>query len=1113
QGNIWVATEVGLNYYDFTNDSFQHYYHDPESDNSLSNNYITKLFFDDQKILWVGTLDNGLNKYDKGNRKFFISFPEINNSQNTDIKNVKSVYQDSKNRYWIGSDFGLFLYSPDFELLNIFRHDPKDKKTLDIGGITGICEDIYDQIWICTWGGGLHQLNQSNWEFSRIPRQGNDPFESRMYNDPFDIHNLGDADVRCMQPDNYGRIWVGTTLGFIDCYDINKKTFVHHFIYDKDSLRGVPVTSMELSRNGILWAGGLENGGLIKLDPKTMHIKRYFASEKKNSLLSNDVYSLCIDQHDNVWIGTDMGISMLNTSTDSFVNFSEKINLVNQTVYNIEIDHKENLWISTATKMIQYNIEQNSIIEYFVQDGIKKKVIAGITDNKGNIIVGGINGVNMIDEDQFTKNNAIPRIVFTDFRLFNEKIDFKNDSSVLKNHINCVDEIRLNYKQGFFSIGFAALNYSQTAKNRYKYRLEGIDYDWVDAGNSRYASYTNIAPGTYTFKVMGSNNDDIWNPDGRVLSIIIDPPWYKTWWSLTLLLMLLISIIFIIIKISLGRERLKSEIVLEKMNARRNKELLNKEREVDQLKQQFFTNISHEFRSPLTLILGPVGELLKKNSLETKDAQNLTIVHKNAGRLLRLVNQVMDFSKIDLGFMKFVVTEDNIALQIVTIVETFNNHAERKSIRYSYTTSHNRVVGYFDPDKIEKILYNLISNAFKFTPDNGIIEISVRYYKNGTLLSFDDIFADSIEIKVSDSGIGISEEDQEFIFKRFYQANKSKNGTGIGLSLAHSLAKIHGGDINVSSKEGCGATFTLELPLVLEKMDNFVLMEHLRIPPEIIEITPQGNRINKPIKERKREDEVIQKDHAKRIVLVVEDNLEIQEYIQSILIDFYHLEFADDGEKGFMKAVSIIPDLIISDLMMPVMDGYMLCDEIKARQETSHIPVILLTAKVNPDAKLIGLAHGAIDYMIKPFEPQELKLKVDNIIDTQYKLRDKISVHGNFSFKVTSHNSIDEKFLKDVFRIIEENLSDSEFDHHVLSKEIGMSRAQLYRKMKALTSKSVHEIIRDFRLEKSLEFLRDKGKNVSEVMYEVGFKNSSYFTKCFKEQYDISPSEYKKSII
>ena len=1116
-GNLWIGTESGLNFFDISSGKIQQYFHKTEDSYSLTSNFITKTFLDEDGILWIGTLDNGLCKFDRSMQKFPLVFPEVNKSVDPLVKYVKAVYQDSKNRYWIGTDYGLFLFSPEMKLQKVFTHDPNDDESLDIGGVTGICEDSFGDYWVVTWGGGLHQLDESNWKFTRLPRQGNDPFEKRLYDDPFDSKNLGDADVRAFQPDYYGGIWMGTNSGFLDYYDIRKGKFQHYFMYDPDSLRGIPVSSLEMSSQGIIWGGSHESGGLIKVDPKTRRIDRFFAKNENNSLLSNDIYSLAIDDEDRIWIGTDIGLCLYIPEEDSFINYSEKVNLVEQAVYNIEIDNQGTLWLSTHSKLIHYNLEDNSKIEYLSQDGVRANHIIGITDNQGNIVVGGMNGINLFSPSDIPQNTKIPDLVFTEFRVFNEAVNFKDNKTPLESHVNYAKEIRLRHDQAFFSIGFASLNFSQTDKNQYMYKLEGVDKDWVAANDSRLANYTNISPGTYTFRVIGSNNDGVWNDAGRSLKIVIDPPWYKSWWAYSFYISLILVAIFIMVKVSIYREKLKNEIVMQRLEAKKHEEMMMKEREVDQMKLRFFTNISHEFRTPLTLIIGPAEELLREKVTAKSFENNLGIIKKNAHRLLRLVNQIMDFSKVESGFMKFNVKQGNVASYISGIIETFEHKALKRNINYSFTSTHKLVTGYFDSDKVEKILFNLISNAFKFTPDNGMINMSLRFYKDGRLLPPDENQPDKFEFSITDSGLGIPEEIQDQIFNRFFQGEKSNVGTGIGLSLAFALTKIHGGELTVSSQEGCGSTFNLKLPLALSLMNDYQVEEERVSPKENVSLREMAESENEETNEILTLPEEISndipRDTEKNIVLVIEDNQEMQQYIKGILEKDFVILTANDGNSGLKTAIKEIPDLIVSDVMMPGTDGYELCNNIKNRQDTSHIPVILLTAKSNNEDRLKGLEIGADDYIIKPFDAEELRLKINNIIATRAKFQARFNDSKERIVNITGFNSVDDKFLKDVYEILEENISESEFNHKILSEKVGMSRAQLYRKLKALTNQSVHEFIRLYRMEKALELLKDQGLTVSEVMYKVGFKNHSYFTKCFKEKYGTSPSDYQNTFV
>jgi len=681
------------------------------------------------------------------------------------------------------------------------------------------------------------------------------------------------------------------------------------------------------------------------------------------------------------------------------------------------------------------------------------------------------------------------------------KFSVRNNEYSTDSNITYKKQITLNYDQNFFSVEFSALDYHGPEKNQYAYMLEGVDDEWVYSGNRRFANYTGIKSGTYTFRVKGSNNDGYWNENGTSLMITITPPPWASWWAYTLYGLAVIVIIIAWRWYDLKRLRLKQALQLEKVEAEKLKEL-------DSMKSRFFANISHEFRTPLTLILGPLEKLIRKTD-DPASAKDMNMMQRNAKRLQRLINQLLNLSKLEAGEMKLIAGKRNIVGLVRGYVHSFESLAKQKNIRLQFTSDDEKALIYVDNDKIEKILYNLLSNAFKFTPEGGEIAVSVLthpvkpYYKEGT--------DGGINIIVSDTGPGIPPDKVKRVFDRYYQIDDAHpgdmEGSGIGLALVQELVKLHYGEIRVESKEGKGTTFIITLPKGYE---------HLK-PDEIDEKTgkitveetaiPDFTAITTDISADPDEDE------GKPIILVVEDNHDLRAYISSYLEEGYSVKEAVDGEKGLRYAIEKIPDLVISDVMMPRMDGYRLCRELKSDVRTSHIPIILLTAKAAKEDKLEGLGLGADDFLTKPFDPDELQVRIRNLIEQRRSLHQKYLRDLNLQAKFMNGEttSKDQRFLLKARQIVQEYISDTAFNVETFGEKLAMSRMQLHRKITALTGHTAGEFIRNLRLMKAAEMIRNKTATIAEIAYDTGFTSPSYFTDCFKKYFGVSPTEYQKN--
>jgi signal transduction histidine kinase/DNA-binding response OmpR family regulator len=781
----------------------------------------------------------------------------------------------------------------------------------------------------------------------------------------------------------------------------------------------------------------------------------------------------------------------------------------------------------------RFNPQTETFRNYDVHDGLSSNQFYPGAFFKGRddaLFFGGISGLNYFFPDHIKDNTWVPEIVITGFRIFNEPVTINRnlvmeneDVIFLSKHISATREIVLSYRENIFSFEFAALDYRSPTKNKYAYQMEGVDPGWVYTDASRrFASYTHLDPGEYIFKVKGSNNDGIWNEEGTSIKITILPPWWRTNWAYSFYVLLILSIVYSIWRFQTNRLKMRQQMEMEHFEA-------DKLREVDRLKSHFFANISHEFRTPLTLIQGPVKQMLAREFKGNPDEQYRMIL-RYSDRLLNLINQILDLSKLESGRMTLRVSQTDVPQFLKGIVQSFASLAERKKITLKFKADDEFMVGYLDRDKLEKIVTNLLSNAFKFTPEGGtiVVDLSLRgdmaqaistrqslpFQVDGIATSRqvgtrnDSITTGSIEIKVSNTGAGIPLDQLDKIFDRFYQTDESytndSKGTGIGLALAKELVEAHHGEIRAESELNKGTTLTVWLPI---ERDHFK-------PEEIVDVhlsLPSNEELKGDVLDDIPTDEAVTKPKIPKsapLLLIVEDNPDVTAYIRSFMEKNYHIITAENGEVGLKKAFKKFPDLIISDVMMPVMDGFELCHKLKSDENTSHIPVILLTAKADMDSKIEGLEFGADDYVTKPFDARELLARVKNLIEQRKKLHEKFSRMIEIKPGEIAASSMDEQFLKRLLNVFEAHVDESDFSTEDFAREVGMSRSNLHLKLKALTNQPTHEFLRTLRLKRAAQLLKKSTGNVTEVAYAVGFNNLSHFTKIFRQQFGQTPSEF-----
>jgi signal transduction histidine kinase/ligand-binding sensor domain-containing protein/AraC-like DNA-binding protein len=1172
-GNIWIGTENGLNIYNPVSKSIKLYLNDPSDPFSLSNNFISCTLKDRNGNIWLGTHQGGINVLHPNQDRFQNFFPAINNTTDQKMRYVKSIFQDSGGIFWIGTDLGLMKFSENGQLLKTFINIPNDPQSINIGGVSAMFEDRKGRLWVGTWGGGVHELNKQTGRFIRLP------YIDRVVDNPL---YQGDLTTRSIAEDSKGNLWIGTIRGYLDKYNPETKKFEHFIIPLNEMEIKAIINEVQVDKNDNVWLG-TQSGGLLRFDTKTKKLQRFGGLPNPEippdqDLNCTDVYSMFFANDNQLWLGTNNGVKVLDLHTYKVKSYTTTDGLPSKIVYSILPDNKGNIWLSALKGISRFNPASKVFTNYDSRDGIRINSECGFKSSTGWLFFGGVNGINAINPSALIENLAVPPLVFTDFKIYNTSVEI-GENSILKKNINLTAEIIIPYSQNIFSIEFAALNYINSEKNQYKCKLEGFDKDWVLLGSSNEQRYTNLSPGEYNFFVKASNNDGIWNEKGRVIKIIILPPWWKTlWFRLITLIVIFLGmlswILFRTLRLKEQQKKLKklvlertaeieaqklkleqqagelqqtNQLLMEKQNevfeqkesiAKQNEklalknalleeqknkiseqrqkeqELAQKLHEADQLKLRFFTNISHEFRTPLTLILGPVARLLSSFGSNHDFDELGKIIQRNTLRLLHLINQFLDLSRIEAGVIKLNIANGDIFNYIDGILNAYKFAAAQQNITYNYISNVESHLCYFDADKIEKILYNLLSNAFKFTPSGGRIDVSVKLQTQGE----NSASHENVLIQVSDTGTGIKEENLDKIFERFYQVDTNSNyknpGTGIGLALTHDLVTIYRGTIKVESLPGIGTTFFVSLPVDKASFREEEITEDLPVlndlKLQLIAAEDHGYKrkyTDEPVVDENSITEIDQ-DKMHPDLLVVDDNPDIRKYLIEELGNEFRIIEAKDGQEGLDKALKYLPKLVVCDVMMPGMNGYELCAHLKTDLLTCHIPVIILTAKATSEDQLESIETGADAYIAKPFDIRLLETQIRQLIAGREQLKQLFRRELTIGPTEIVVDSSDEKLMNRIVKIMSENISNPDFGVEELGKGVGLSRTHLYRKLKQLTGHTAIEFVRNMRLQRAEQLFKQNKLYVAEVAYMSGFKELSYFRKMFKEYYGMSPQEY-----
>jgi len=1094
--SVWIGTRGGLSILNTKTEQFTNYNYNRFDPSSLSHNSVRSFLKDHDGNIWLGTFAGGINIYNPESENFTNISEQTGQKPGLNHSVVSSILLNKDGTLWVGTEGGGLNYvdrnKQIFKYFSIQQSQRIDQSNI----VKSIAEDKDGSLWVGTYDGLVNfNARTGATQMQTLNKEKEDQ------NKNLEINSILVAD---------SGLWVasnGSGLYFMD-RNHHIRSF-QHVTDHSNTLSSDNLTAL-LSDGQTLWIGSQR--GLNSFNPKTNNFTR-FSNNPNNihSISNNAVLCLFMDNSRHLWIGTQGGLNLYDQSTHKFYAITESEGLANNVVHAIQQAPNGSLWISTNKGLSNISFGNLSshftfahpiILNYTLDDGLQSNEFsdrATASDEKGELFFGGINGISSFYPDRLIRNSSKPNIIFTEFDIKDKPVNVLSDKSPLKLPINDTKQVILTYDQAFINIKFAALNYNNAVKNQYAYKLEGLtnDIDWHYVGNQRTATYTNLGAGDYIFKVKAANNDGIWNNTAKILHIKILPPPWKTWWAYCIYFIILISLLYLFYYYSYKTANLKHALDMEHKLHEKDEELL-------QRKLGFFTNISHEIKTPLTLIMAPLEKLINMNEGNNKVQNQLMLMQRNGDSLIRLINQLLDFRKFESGNMKLKAIEGDVVKFAKEVVSAFEAYALDRKINLKFHTDSRHITLWFDPDKLEKILYNILSNAMKFTQHGGEVMLSITNEPNGFVL-----------ISIQDTGIGIPKERKIHLFEQFSRhedSNLNSNGSGIGLSFTKGLVELHHGQITVESKvrtmEAEGATnFTVSLPKG---------SEHLSEEEKAVD-TADSEQINNYCYDRSStkplpSEPVNQQDEydlgEKPVMLIIEDNVDVLEFIASVFEHHFTIHRTPDGLKGWNKALEVIPDIIISDVMMPEMTGTVLCGKLKSDPRTSHIPVILLTARTPLIYKIEGLETGADDYITKPFSVRILETRVYNLLDSRKKLRERFSKDIYLQPTNMAITSPDEKFLKKVMDFIDNNMEEPTLSVEEMGKEVGMSRVTLYRKIKALTNQTAIEFIRNVRLKRAAQLLEQNKLNVNEVAYMVGFIDVDYFRKCFKEQFGYTPKAY-----
>lgn len=1025
-------------------------------------------------VLWIGTND-GLIVLAPRHKVFQLLQPRTTAESSSIERGITSMARAGTSGIWMGTIKGVWKFDPKQQLFQqdlLLQHPILQRFASE--NISALLEDSQGHLWLAIIQGFNTGFSLYRYDLQRKEIKEYSQAHTHLY-------SFATIDI---YEDINGNIWLANHGGLIQ-FDVGEEKFT---VTESRDQQGGQVerqrinTIRSFSNNRLLLGTNSHGVYTYQLDNQRLDrltIDTIASTIKMNTRILDFAYSAS-----KLWIGTAGGLFRWDEKVQQIHGFDQRHGLADNVVKTILPDQEGQLWVATQSALAKWDPNSQNFIAFNEGDGLEMEEFwdrSGILGDDGLLYFGGDNGLLVLDPRQIQQNTYRPPIAITKFELFNRPLSPAGDSSILSASIEQQPTIYLQHHQNVFTIHYAALSFINPERNEYAIKMEGFQEDWQNVGTETQATYTNLNPGTYTFRVKASNNDRIWNEEGTMLSIVVAPPWYRTWWAWTSYIILFSAVILVFYNFQLQQK-------IAQVEARRLQDL-------DAVKTELYTHITHEFRTPLSLIQGPVERALNDQQYQLGQKE-LAIIRNNCRRLLKLIQQILNLNKLEANALELKFGHGDIVPSIKFIVDAFSSFAASQEIELQFSSSLAQLEMDFAPESLTDLFSNLLLNACKYTPPGGKVLVDLRQVDA------------HINIAISDTGKGIPESDIDRIFDPFYQVDQDenldktesiRNSTGIGLSMAKRLAELMGGQLTVTSEVGVGSCFMLVLPIKKEHKDRPIQVPEVApyVPPLPITTFVSGRETEPDAPE----------------ILVVDDNVEMANFIANCLPRHFKITLAYDGKEGIRQAQENIPDLIISDVMMPKVDGFELTETLKQDIRTSHIPIILLTAKANFTDRLEGLKKGSEVYLTKPFDQEELLIQVENLLDTrrrlqQYYLRQSGVQKSQAS--VLEPDQVEDQFLQKVKKSIEENIDNNTYSVEALARNLHLSPSQLYRKMMALTGQSTIKFFRSVQLSKAVDLLRDTDLNISEIAYLCGFNEPAYFSRVFTAEYGCSPSQFRE---
>lgn len=1125
--NIWVGTkDDGL--FRLDRNGGHTNYREETYNARLSSNYVRCVAEDNAGNYWIGTF-KGLDKLDVATRTF-THYSEDNKPYSLSNSSIICMMKDQQGTFWIGTYYGgVNLFNPDYEIYTYYYPDESQQGKLTSPFAGRMKEDSKGGIWIATEGGGVNYLDRKTGTFTA-------------YRHDNKKNSLASNTVQSLFLDEENHaLWVGTLKGGLDKLDLKTRTFTNyrHIAGDTNSLinnvvreiipykgklllathngiglfdphtgkcakaladsklRNRQIIDMLLDRNHNLWFS--YSLGLVKYNLDTRKRDEYFVPNSSGQVIgSNLINVLFEDKKGNIWAGSSGdGIFLYQSASNTFKPFnSRNSDLINDYVLDIKESLSGYLLIASNQGFSRFDMENQRFYNYNKQNGFPMTAL-----NPYGLFVAGDNEIflsgpkMMISffEKELSSYVKPYQLNFTSLEVNNKLILPNDGSGILSESILYRPPITLNHNHSILTVNFSLSNYVSVLRNRVYYKLEGFDKEWMNAGYRKGITYTNLNPGNYKLKIKSSEEYSGKESIGKEIDIVVKPPFYKSAWAYCLYALILMVASYVVVSFYYSKLKLRASLEYEKKEKKQIEEL-------NQSKLRFFTNISHEFRTPLTLIVSQLEMLMERNDIQPLVYGKLVNIHRNTLRMKRLITELLDFRKQEQGFEKFKYSKQDIYSFLEEIYLSFKEYARGKQINLEFLNKDRNLEAWFDVVQLEKVVYNLLSNAFKYTSAGGTVSLSVQEYEN------------SVAILISDTGVGIAGQNLDKIFDRFYQVDSPDNqkGTGIGLALAKGIIEAHKGKISVRSLEGEGTTFVVELPLgdshiadsqkvATPDIDSSCISEltlySVNMPPDV---TEDENVAHEPEGERSK-------------ILIVEDNEELRNLLVRLFSRVYAVYEAQDGAEGLERTKEIQPDIVLSDIMMPRMSGIEMCRKIKSNFDTSHIPVILLTAQTAEEYTMQGLKMGADDYVTKPFNVKHLFMRCNNLVNSRKLLQKKYAKQMDNNVDILATNSADHQFMEQCVACVEQNLDNPDFDVNMFAQAMNTGRTKLFLKIKGITGQTPNDFILNIRLKKAQMLLKQMDtKTISEIAYEVGFNSPSYFIKRFRELFGVTPAQYQK---